>query len=119
MNLAAVTPLPHYGSVSEPVAEIRWFAGIVRSGRSREGDQHGMVDRHGPAFRQECGKVANQYLIADRDQLFLLPPAMRDWLPESHLVWFVLDVVSAIDRTAFHARRVRSGPGRPAYHPDQ
>jgi transposase len=63
--------------------------------------------------------VANQYVVADRDQLFLLPPAMRDWLPESHLVWYVLDVVDAIDRTAFHARHVRSGPGRPAYHPDQ
>ena len=63
--------------------------------------------------------MANQYVVANRDQLFLLPPAMRDWLPESHLVWFVLDVVSAIDRAAFHARRVRSGPGRPAYHPDQ
>lgn len=44
---------------------------------------------------------------------------MRDWLPESHLVWFVLDVVEAIDRAVFHARHVRSGPGRPAYHPDQ
>jgi transposase len=63
--------------------------------------------------------VANQYVVADRDQLFLLPPAMRDWLPENHLVWFVLDVINAIDRTAFHARYVRSGPGRPAYHPDQ
>jgi transposase len=63
--------------------------------------------------------VANQYVVADRDQLFLLPPAMRDWLPESHLVWYVLDVVDAIDRTAFHARHVHSGPGRPAYHPDQ
>ena len=63
--------------------------------------------------------MANQYVVADRDQLYLLPPAMRDWLPESHLVWFVLDVVNAIDRAAFHARHVRSGPGRPAYHPDQ
>jgi transposase len=63
--------------------------------------------------------VANQYIVADRDQLYLLPPAMRDWLPESHLVWFVLDVVNGIDRSPFHARRVRSGPGRPAYHPDQ
>jgi transposase len=63
--------------------------------------------------------VANQYLVSNRDQLYLLPPAMVDWLPENHLVWFVLDVVNAIDRAPFHARRVRSGPGRPAYHPDQ
>jgi hypothetical protein len=26
-----------------------------------------------------------------RDQAFLLPPDMRDWLPADHLVWFVLD----------------------------
>lgn len=63
--------------------------------------------------------MAKQYLVTNRDQLYLLPPAMADWLPEDHLVWFVLDVVSAIDRTPFHARRVRSGPGRPAHHPDQ
>lgn len=63
--------------------------------------------------------MANQYVVADRDQLYLLPPAMADWLPEGHLVWFVLDAVSAIDRAAFHARYAQSGPGRPAYHPDQ
>ena len=63
--------------------------------------------------------MANQYVVADRDQLFLLPPSMRDWLPESHVVWFVLDVVSAIEKDVFHERYVRGGPGRPAYHPDQ
>jgi transposase len=63
--------------------------------------------------------VANQYIVADRHQLFLLPPAMADWLPPNHLVWFVLDVVGVIDRSTFHTRRVRGGPGRPAYHPDQ
>ena len=63
--------------------------------------------------------MANQYVVADRDQLFLLPPAMRDWLPEGHLAWFVLDVVDAIDTDKFHGRYVHAGPGRPAYHPDQ
>lgn len=63
--------------------------------------------------------MANQYVVADRDQLFLLPPAMRDWLPENHLAWFVLDVLDAIDTDKFHGRYVHAGPGRPAYHPDQ
>ena len=63
--------------------------------------------------------VANQYLVANRDQLFLLPPAMRDWLPEGHLAWFVLDVLEAIETDAFHGRYVHGGPGRPAYHPEQ
>src|SRR5258708_7767547 len=44
---------------------------------------------------------------------------MRDGLPESHVVWLVLDVVSAIEKDVFHERYVRGGPGRPAYHPDQ
>ena len=31
------------------------------------------------------------------DQVFLLPPSMRDWLPEGHLVYFILDVVEGLD----------------------
>lgn len=54
----------------------------------------------------------------DRDQLFLLPVSMRDWLDEGHLAWFVLDVVAAVNTSAFHARHPNDGPGRPAYDPD-
>jgi hypothetical protein len=28
---------------------------------------------------------------------FLLPPDLRDWLPEGHLAWFILDVVDQLD----------------------
>ncbi len=38
-----------------------------------------------------------------RDQLFLMPVCMRDWLEEGHLAWFVLDVVAELD-----TRRVAS-----------
>ena len=41
------------------------------------------------------------FLPSDRDQPFLLPPDLRDWLPEGHLAWFVLDVVDQLDLTAF------------------
>lgn len=34
------------------------------------------------------------------DQMFLLPPSMRDWLPDGHLVYFVLDVVEGLDLSA-------------------
>ena len=30
----------------------------------------------------------------ERDQLYLMPPALQDWLPESDLVWCVLDAVA-------------------------
>ena len=54
----------------------------------------------------------------DRDQLFLLPPSVRDWLPEGHLVWFVLDVVARVDTSGLHARHPRDGVGRRAFDPD-
>jgi len=33
----------------------------------------------------------------DRDQMFLLPPSMKEWLPEGHLAYFILDVVEQMD----------------------
>jgi transposase len=53
-----------------------------------------------------------------RDQEFLLPPNMADWLPEDHLVWFVLDVVDRLDTVRFHAGRRTGGVGRQGYDPD-
>lgn len=54
----------------------------------------------------------------DREQPFLLPPSMTDWLPEDHLVWFVIETVGALDTTAFHARARLGGVGRAGYDPD-
>jgi hypothetical protein len=31
------------------------------------------------------------FIGGDREQSFLMPLDVRDWLPEDHLVWFVLD----------------------------
>ncbi len=62
--------------------------------------------------------VAKYYVTINRDQLFLLPPSMTDWLPEDHLVWFVIDLLHFVDTTAFHERYANGGPGRPAYDPD-
>lgn len=62
--------------------------------------------------------MAREYLPVDRDQQFLLPPDLREWLPPSHLVWFVLDVVARVDTSGLHARHPRDGVGRRAYDPD-
>jgi transposase len=55
----------------------------------------------------------------DPDQLFLLPPALRDWLPEGHLALFISDVVDhALDLTPiFAAYEIGDGRGQPPYHP--
>ena len=46
-----------------------------------------------------------------------MPPDVRDWLPEGHLAWFVLDAVSGLDLREFYAVYRRDGIGRRAYDP--
>ncbi|MBB5161973.1 transposase [Mycobacterium sp. AZCC_0083] len=62
--------------------------------------------------------MAKGYRPVVRDQQFLLPPNMADWLPDDHLVWFVLDAVEQLDTSAFHVRRRIGGVGRAGYDPD-
>lgn len=57
------------------------------------------------------------YVRPERDQLFLLPVSMRDWVSEGHLAWFVLDVVSEMDTGALH-RRPGGSVGRAPYEPE-
>lgn len=70
--------------------------------------------------------MAKAYRSVDRDQRFLLPPDMCEWLPGEHLVWFLLDVVARLDTGALHQRPRRAGQGpatgsaagRAGYDPD-
>jgi transposase len=58
-----------------------------------------------------------RFIGGGRDQVFLMPPSVRDWVPEGHLVWTVLDAVSELDLSAFFAAYRTDGHGRPAYEP--
>ena len=63
--------------------------------------------------------MAKGYRPVDRDQPFLFPPDMREWLPADHPVWLVIRVVEGhMDTSAFHARRRTGGPGTAGYDPD-
>jgi transposase len=53
----------------------------------------------------------------ERDQLFLMPPSVADWLPEGHLAWFVLDVVDELDLHGFYASHREDGRGGASYAP--
>jgi transposase len=61
--------------------------------------------------------MAYNFLRSDRDQPFLLPPDLRDWLPADHLAWFVLDVVDQLDLEPFLRGYRADGHGHPAYDP--
>lgn len=46
-----------------------------------------------------------------------MPADVRDWLPEGHLSWFVIDAVGAMDLQEFYAADRSDGRSRPAYEP--
>ena len=57
------------------------------------------------------------FIDCDREQESLLPPSLRDWLPDDHLAWFVLDAVDEIDLSAFYGAIARMAVGRAAFDP--
>jgi transposase len=61
--------------------------------------------------------MPQNFLACDRGQDLLLPPSLREWLPEDHLAWFVIDAVAAMDLAAFYASYRADGHGRAAHDP--
>jgi len=53
----------------------------------------------------------------DLDQLLLMPPSVRDWLPDDHLAFFVLDVVAELDVAPFLKVYRLDGRGGAVYDP--
>src|SRR5271169_4099729 len=60
------------------------------------------------------GKPYRAYLP---EQDLLLPPSLRDWLPEDHLAYFVSDVVEQLDLSAIESVYEDEERGQPPYHP--
>ena len=61
--------------------------------------------------------MGQRFVACDREQLFLMPPDFREWLPEGHLAWFVMDAVGEMDLAWFYAAYRLDGRGRAAYDP--
>jgi transposase len=61
--------------------------------------------------------MAYNLLPYDREQAYLMPPSVRDWLGEEHLAWFIMEVVEGMDLAEFYARYREDGWGAAAYDP--
>jgi transposase len=61
--------------------------------------------------------MPQNFIESRREQGFLLPPDVRDWLPADHLAWFVMDAVAQMDLSGFYAAYRADGHGRAAYEP--
>ena len=57
----------------------------------------------------------SKFVDCERDQAFLLPPDLRDWIPEDDLAHFVIEAVERVDMAAFKVNH--RGTGSAQYHP--
>jgi transposase len=61
--------------------------------------------------------MGQRFVACDREQSFLMPPDVREWLPANHLAWFVIDAVAEMNLDAFYGVYRMDGRSRPPYDP--
>jgi len=71
--------------------------------------------------------MGERFRAYSREQAFLLPPSMKDWLPEGDLAYFIGELVDSLDLTQIERYyqvketaegvRGKANSGQPAFHP--
>lgn len=61
--------------------------------------------------------MSKTYRPFDPEQMFLLPPSIKDWLPTGHLAHFISDVIEDLDLSGIVDSYEREERGHPPYHP--
>lgn len=61
--------------------------------------------------------MGKNYRPYEPDQILLMPPSIREWLPVGHLAHFVSDTVEKLDLSAITSVYEREERGYPPYHP--
>ena len=63
--------------------------------------------------------MSNGYKPYNRDQAFVLPPSMKDWLPKGDLAYFVADVAETLDLSEIdrYYQTGKAQSGQPPFHP--
>jgi transposase len=61
--------------------------------------------------------MGQNFLACDREQAYLMPPSLRDWLAGDQLAWCVIDAVAEMDLSAIRAGYRVDGHGRAAFDP--
>jgi len=57
------------------------------------------------------------FIEYDRDQPYLMPPSLKEWVPEGDLAWFVLDAVGQMDLSGFYKGYRVDGSGGAGFEP--
>ena len=62
-------------------------------------------------------KIACRFKPYCPDQILLLPPDMRQWLPEGDLAYFIMDIIGEVDLSGIYNAYSRCRAGQPPYDP--
>jgi len=65
----------------------------------------------------EVACMSKTYRPYNPNQQLLMPPSMRDWLPEGHLAYFISDTIDEMDLSEIEGVYEKSLAGYPPYHP--
>jgi hypothetical protein len=57
----------------------------------------------------ETRDIGTHYRPSEPEQPFLLPPSLRDWLPQDHLAYFIPDRIGQLDLSGFQQRYQGAG----------
>jgi transposase len=61
--------------------------------------------------------MSKTYRSYEPDQTYLLPPSLKEWLPTSHLAYFIDDLVDELDLSEITREYEGEDRGYPPYHP--
>ena len=61
--------------------------------------------------------MSYNFKSCNRDQMYLLPPTLQEWLPSNDLVWLLIDAVAEMDLSSFYAKYREDGKGQSAFEP--
>ena len=62
-------------------------------------------------------KIKTNFRPYNLDQLYLLPPDLKSWLAQDHLVYFMLDLINELNLSDIYAKYNPENGGQPPYHP--
>jgi transposase len=61
--------------------------------------------------------MAYNFKECNREQVYLLPPTLQEWLPSKDLAWLILDAIAEMDLAAFYRKYRQDGKGQAAFEP--
>ncbi len=61
--------------------------------------------------------MAYNFIEYNREQHYLMPPNVKEWLPEADLSWFVIDAVEQMELKEFYSKYRGDGCGGAAFNP--